>query len=67
MPGLEDDSIDFPQVYRAVAILIRSIALPDMEIDALLQMVDVSSKPKITPKMKLDKALAVLDEEAGDA
>ncbi len=66
MPGLDDDSIDFPQAYRAIAILIRSIALPDEDIDALLKKVDVYGEPKITPKMKLDKALAVVDEDSGD-
>jgi translation initiation factor 4G len=66
MPGLDDDSIDFPQAYRAVAILMRSISLPEADIDALLKKVDVYGEPRITPKMKLDKALAVLDEEIGD-
>ena len=66
MPGLDDDSIDFPQAYRAIAILVRSISLPDEDINVLLNKVDVYGEPKVTPKMKLDKALAVLDDESAD-
>ena len=66
MPALEDDSIDFPQAYRAIAILMRSISLPDEDINVLVEKVDVYGEPKVTPKMKLDKALAILDEESAD-
>ena len=64
MTSLDDDSIDFPEAYRATAILMRSISLSDVEIDGLLEKVDVYGTPKVTPKMKLDKALAVVDEES---
>jgi translation initiation factor 4G len=64
MPSLDDDSIDFPQAYKAVALLMRSISLSQEEIDALLEKVDVYGEPKITPKMKLERALASVDEEA---
>jgi translation initiation factor 4G len=66
MPSLDDDSIDFPQAYKAVATLMRSISLEDDQIDALLDKVDVYGQPKVTPKMKLDKAFAALDEAAAE-
>jgi translation initiation factor 4G len=62
MPTLDDDAIDFPQAYKAIAILIRSLSLTDDEIAGLLEKVEVFGEPKITPKMKLDKALAAVDE-----
>ena len=62
MSGLDDDSIDFPQAYRAIAILIRSISLSEEDIDALIKKVDTYGSPKVTPKMKLDKALEAVDE-----
>lgn len=64
---LDDDSIDFPQAYKAVGAIIRSLSLTPEEIDSLLEKVDVYGTPKITPKMKLDKALSALDEEAAAA
>jgi translation initiation factor 4G len=64
MPSLDDDAIDFPQAYKAVAILMRSIALSQDEITSLLSKVDVYGEPKITPTDKLNKAFAQLDDEA---
>lgn len=62
MPSLDDDAIDFPQAYKAIAILIRSLSLSEDAITALVEKVDVYGEPRITPKMKLDKALAAVDE-----
>lgn len=67
MTTLDDDAIDFPQAYKAIAALMRSVALGQEEIDALLEKVDVYGEPRITPKMKLDKAFGQLDEEAAAA
>lgn len=67
MVSLDDDSIDFPQAYKAVGTIMRGISLSDEDIEALLGKVDVYGEPKITPKMKLDKALTALDEEAAQA
>jgi translation initiation factor 4G len=67
MVSLDDDSIDFPQAYKAVGAIMRSISLSDEDIDGLLGKVDVYGEPKITPKMKLDRALSALDEEAAQA
>jgi translation initiation factor 4G len=64
MASLDDDSIDFPQAYKAVALFMRSLSLPDDDIAALLSTVDVYGEPKITPKDKLDRALASVDAEA---
>jgi translation initiation factor 4G len=64
MPTLDDDAIDFPQAYKAIAALIRSMSLAQEDIDALLEKVDVYGEPRITPKMKLEKALGQVDEEA---
>jgi len=64
MPTLDDDAIDFPQAYKAVALLMRSLALEQADIDALMEKVDVYGEPRITPKMKLEKALGQVDEEA---
>jgi len=63
MPSLDDDSIDFPQAYKAIALLIRSISLSTEEVEALVKQVDVFGEPKITPQMKLDRALQAVDEE----
>jgi hypothetical protein len=64
---LDDESIDFPAAYKAVATIIRSLSMTDEEIDALLSKVDVYGEPKITPRMKFDKALTQFDEEAASA
>jgi translation initiation factor 4G len=37
------------------------------EIDSLVGKIEVYGEPRITPKMKLDKAFAQLDEEAAQA
>jgi translation initiation factor 4G len=64
MPSLDDDAIDFPQAYKAIAVLMRSISLDDAEIGSLMGMIDLYGQtPKITPQMKLDRAFAALDEE----
>jgi len=62
MPSLDDDAIDFPQAYKAIAMLIRSLSLSDETITTLVNKVDVYGEPKITPKMKLERALAAVDE-----
>lgn len=64
MPSLDDDSIDFPKAYAAIAMLMRSISLSDEEIASLLDKVDVFGEPRITPKDKLEKELASLDSAA---
>lgn len=64
MVSLDDDAIDFPQAYKAIAVLMRSLDLGPEEIDVLVQQIDVYGEPKVTPKMKLDKAFGQLDEEA---
>lgn len=67
MKSLDDDSIDFPQAYKAVAVIIRSLSLSSDEIDELCGKIEVYGEPKITPRMKLDRALNALEEEAGKA
>ncbi|KAK4690002.1 GPI-anchor transamidase subunit U, partial [Tremellales sp. Uapishka_1] len=67
MPGLDDDSIDFPQAYKAIAVLMRGISLSQEEIDTLCGKVDVYGEPKITPQMKLERALTQVDEDAAKA
>lgn len=62
MPSLDDDAIDFPQAYKAIAVLMRSASLSQEEIDALVEKIDVYGEPRITPKMKLEKAFGQLDE-----
>ncbi|ORY32813.1 hypothetical protein BCR39DRAFT_521719 [Naematelia encephala] len=62
--SLDDDSIDFPQAYKAVALLMRSLSLSDEEIEVLANTIEVDGTPRITPKMKLDRALTAVDEEA---
>lgn len=64
MVSLDDDSIDFPQAYKAIALFMRSLALSEDDIAALLKKVDVYGEPKVTPTDKLQKALAAVDEEA---
>ncbi|WWD17169.1 hypothetical protein CI109_101607 [Kwoniella shandongensis] len=67
MPTLDDEAIDFPAAYKAIAVLMRSVSLSTEEIDALVAKIDVYGEPRITPKMKLDKAFTQLDEEAASA
>ena len=62
MPGLDDDAIDFPQAYLAIAILMRSASLSPEEIDTCASKIEVEGEPRITPKTKLEKALASLDQ-----
>lgn len=64
MPTLDDDAIDFPQAYKAIALLMRSLSLGEDEIKSLLEKVDVYGTPRITPTDKLNKAFTQLDEEA---
>ena len=64
MPSLDDDAIDFPQAYNAIAILMRSISLSKDDIAALIQKVEVDGAPRITPTLKLERALALVDGEA---
>lgn len=64
MVTLDDDAIDFPQAYKSIALLMRSISLSQEEIDDLLEKVDVYGEPRVTPKMKLEQAFGKLDEEA---
>jgi translation initiation factor 4G len=67
MVSLDDDSIDFPQAYKAIAVIMRRLSLSQEDIDDLTGKIDVYGEPKITPKMKLDRALASVDEEAAAA
>jgi translation initiation factor 4G len=64
---LDDESIDFPAAYKAVASIIRSLSMTQEETDSLLAKVDVYGEPRVTPKMKLDKALGEVDVEAASA
>ncbi|WVR06939.1 hypothetical protein IAU60_003975 [Kwoniella sp. DSM 27419] len=61
---LDDESIDYPSAYKAVAHLIRAIALSPEEIEALGDKIDVYGEPRITPKDKLNKALGQVDEDS---
>ena len=63
MPTLDDDSIDFPLAYKAIALVMRGLSLSEEEIGTLLEQIDIIGEPRVTPKMKLDKALAQIDEE----
>jgi translation initiation factor 4G len=63
MPSLDDDSIDFPQAYKAMALFMRSLSLSEEDITSLLAKVDVYGEPKVTPTDKLNKALSIIDEE----
>ena len=64
MASLDDDSIDFPQAYKAIAILMRSISLSAEDINSLMLKTDIYGEPKITPRMKIERAFAALDDEA---
>lgn len=64
MVSLDDDSIDFPQAYKAVAVIMRRLSLSQEDIDDLTGKIDVYGEPKITPKMKLERALTAVDDEA---
>lgn len=62
MPSLDDDALDFPQAYRAIAILIRGLSLSTEDIQSLAGMIDSDNAARVTPQDKLDKALAAVDE-----
>jgi translation initiation factor 4G len=64
---LDDESIDFPAAYKAVACIVRSLSYSPEEIDSIAGHISVYGEPKITPKMKLERALVQLDEEAKEA
>lgn len=61
METLDDDSIDFPLAYAAVAILIRAMGLDADAINTLGDAIAVDGEPRITPKAKLQRALDSLD------
>lgn len=67
MVSLDDDSIDFPQAYKAIALIMRSLSLSEDDISSLCEQIEVFGEPKITPKMKLERALTAVDEEADKA
>lgn len=67
MSALDDDAIDFPQAYKAIAVLMRSLELSSEVVDTLVGKIDVYGEPKITPKMKMERALAAVDEESSSA
>ncbi|KAK8864522.1 hypothetical protein IAR55_001772 [Kwoniella newhampshirensis] len=67
MPTLDDEAIDFPAAYKAIALLIRSVSLSSEEVDALVAKIEIDGEPRVTPKMKLDKALAQVEEESASA
>lgn len=62
MPTLDDDAIDFPSAYKAVAVLLHSVSVPKDEIDRLAGLITVEGTPRITPQTKLEKALQALEE-----
>ena len=64
MASLDDDSIDFPQAYKAIAAMMRAVSLTPEEVDTLSQQIAVEGTPRITPQTKLERALTAYDEEA---
>lgn len=64
MPTLDDEAIDFPNAYDAIALLTQSLSLSDDEVSALGDKIEVDGTPRVTPKQKLEKALAKLNEQA---
>jgi translation initiation factor 4G len=63
MVALDDESIDFPQAYKAMAVLIRSIDMPDDEIATLAESID-AYEPVIPAPVKLNEALATVDKDS---
>nr|ODN73609.1 hypothetical protein L203_06673 [Cryptococcus depauperatus CBS 7841]ODN74259.1 hypothetical protein L203_06636 [Cryptococcus depauperatus CBS 7841] len=64
MATLDDEAIDFPGAYSAVAYLVRGIDLSQEDVEGLGEKIEMEGTPLITPKQKLEKALAKVDEEA---
>ncbi|KAL0253970.1 hypothetical protein I308_101349 [Cryptococcus tetragattii IND107] len=64
MPTLDDEAIDFPNAYDAIVLLTRSLSLSDDDVSALGDKIEVDGTPRVTPKQKLEKALAKLNEQA---
>ncbi|ORX35774.1 hypothetical protein BD324DRAFT_581987 [Kockovaella imperatae] len=62
LPTLDDEAVDFPQAYNAVATLMKSLSLSDDEIASLASQIEVEGEPRVTPKQKLERALAALDQ-----
>nr|ODN97506.1 translation initiation factor 4G [Cryptococcus depauperatus CBS 7855] len=64
MATLDDEAIDFPGAYSAVAYLVRGIDLSQEDVEGLGEKIEMEGTPLITPKQKLEKALTKVDEEA---
>lgn len=62
MPTLDDESIDFPSAYEAVALLVRNVSLSQEDINAMVGRIEVEGTPRITPLQKMEKALGKVDE-----
>jgi len=65
MTTLDDESLDFPLAYKAMAVLMRSIGMPDDEIAALAKTIDAFEPPK-PPEVRIKEALAAVDEDASE-
>ncbi|EIW70435.1 hypothetical protein TREMEDRAFT_38178 [Tremella mesenterica DSM 1558] len=59
---LDDDAVDFPAAYKAVALLVRSIAASPDDLERLVSLIIVEGTPRLTPRMKWEKALREVDE-----
>lgn len=55
MPTLDDESIDFPSAYEAVALLVRNVSLSQEDINAMAGRIEVEGTPRITPPRKWKK------------
>lgn len=62
MPTLDDESIDFPSAYEAVALLFRNVSLSQEDINAMVGRIEVEGTPRITPRQKMEKAIRKVDE-----
>lgn len=62
MPTLDDESIDFPSAYEAIALLVRNVSLSQEDINAMVGRIEVEGTPRITPPQKMEKALRKVDE-----
>lgn len=63
IPTLDEDALDFPSAYKAIAVLVRALSLSDEEIVTLVGQIQVEGSPRITPATKFERALAAVDEE----
>lgn len=63
MVSLDDEAIDFPNAYKAMAILLRSTDVTDDEVIELAGKID-AFEPVTPPLERLQQALIKVDEEA---